>query len=42
VGPTGGGPYEELILGGLLDFINFLLVILFFILAKSRFLASDF
>jgi hypothetical protein len=40
--PTSGGAYGELILVCLLDFINFLLAISFYILAKSGFVASDF
>jgi hypothetical protein len=34
-GPTSGGAYGELILASLLDFINFLQAISFYILAKS-------
>jgi hypothetical protein len=37
VGPTSGGAYGELILVSLLGFINFLLAILFYILAKLEF-----
>jgi hypothetical protein len=35
VGPISGGTYGEFILASLLDFINILLAILFYILAKS-------
>jgi hypothetical protein len=37
VGPTGGGVYKEFSLERLLDVNNFLLVILFYILAESGF-----
>jgi hypothetical protein len=36
-GTTSGRAYGELILDSLLDFINFLLAISFYILAKSGF-----
>jgi hypothetical protein len=35
VGPVSGETYEEFILASLLDFINILVAILFYILAKS-------